>query len=125
MRSVRTVATAAVGLALLAVGTGMNSPAKPDDEPAYWRELSRLNTADKSRALEYARKGDTWYGATGGTAEARQAMIVTVLVDLGKMDEARREARAFMTAHPGSSYLPLVQGVTGIHPRPHGPRSNP
>jgi hypothetical protein len=48
-------------------------------------------------------------------------MIITLLVDLGRMDEARERALAFIKAYPKSSYRPLIQGKTGIHPRPYGP----
>lgn len=94
---------------------------KPNSEDDYLRELTRLNAVDKALALTYAKKGDEWYSSTGKAAEARKAMAITVLVDIGNMDEARRLTYAFIDAYPGSSYLPLVQGVTGIHPRPGRP----
>ena len=114
-------------LGVLCVGavslvTGMQSGSKPDSEPEYFRELSRLNAVDKPRALAFARQGNAWYGSAGENAAARQAMAITLLVELGNMEEARRETRAFIAAHPESSYRPLVQGVTGIHPRPSKPR---
>ncbi len=96
-------------------------PQKPDNESDYLRELSRLHTVDKSRALAFARQGDIWYSSTGALAEARHAMVVTLLVDLGDMSSARQVTRALIAASPRSPYLPLVEGVTGIHPRPHGP----
>jgi hypothetical protein len=114
-----------VALGLLAFATGMTAGSKPANEEAYWHELSRLNTADKAGALVLAMKGDDWYPGTGPNAEARKAMVITLLVDLGRIEEARNRTRAFMARFPRSQYLPLVQGVTGIHPRPHGPRSNP
>jgi hypothetical protein len=48
-------------------------------------------------------------------------MIITLLVDLGRMDEARARVDRFLEAYPNSRYRPLVQGKTGIHPRPSGP----
>jgi len=117
--------TAALGLVVLAslALAGMRGASKPDTEEAYWHELSRLHSVDKAGALAFAKKGDDWYSGTGDSAEARKAMAITLLVDLGKMDEARRETQAFISAFPASAYLPLVEGVTGIHPRPHGPQS--
>lgn len=85
-------------------------------------ELMQLESTDKESALALARRGETWYPSNGRAAEARKALIVTLLADLNRMDEARGLARAFMAAFPGSEYLPLVQGATGIHPRPHGPK---
>jgi hypothetical protein len=118
----RTTALGVVALAAVAL-FGMSTPEKPASEAAYLRELSRLHATDGARALLYARQGDVWYSNTGTAAEARKAMAITLLVDLGKIDQARRETRAFIAAFPDSPYRPLVQGVTGIHPRPHGPQS--
>jgi len=119
----RTAAISIVGLAALVLAA-TGTPGKPVSEEAYVRELSRLHATDEAAALDYAKKGDAWYASTGPLAEARKAMTVTLLVDLGNMDEARRMTRAFIAAFPNSPYLPLVEGVTGIHPRPHGPRSH-
>jgi hypothetical protein len=94
---------------------------KPESERVYMRELARLAQTDKPRALSFAKEGDEWYANSGDTAEARKAMVVTLLVDLGDMEEARELTRRFIAAFPRSPYRPIVQGVTGIHPRPHGP----
>lgn len=96
---------------------------KPASEDEYLHDLARLNLVDKSRALALARKGDEWYPSRGRGAEARKAMAVTLLVDLGHMDEARDETRRFIDAYPDSPYRTLAQGVTGIHPRPRGPEA--
>jgi hypothetical protein len=94
---------------------------RPHSEDQFMHELMQLESTDKEGALALARKGEAWYSNSGKPAEARKAMIVTLLADLNRMDEARSLARAFMAAFPDSEYLPLVQGATGIHPRPHGP----
>jgi hypothetical protein len=90
-------------------------------EDDYLRALDQLNGIDKRRALQLVQKGDEWYSSSGVKAEARKAMGITLLVDLGEMDEARARTRRFIAEHPKSVYRPLVQGVTGIHPRPSGP----
>jgi len=95
------------------------------DEDEYLRELARLNRTDQRRALELVHQGERWYSASGVRAEARQAMGITLLVDLGEMAEARARARRFLAEHPSSRYRPLVQGVTGIHPRPSAPDGGP
>jgi hypothetical protein len=97
----------------------VESPPSPED---FFHELERLQTTDKTRALSLARQGEGWYPPTGELAEARKAMIVTLLVDTGDMTEARQLARRFIDAFPTSDYRPLIQGVTGVHPRPSGPR---
>jgi hypothetical protein len=95
------------------------NPPSPED---FFHELERLQVTDKARALSLARQGEEWYPPTGELAEACKAMIVTLLVDTGGMTEARQLARRFIAAFPSSDYRPLVQGLTGVHPRPSGPR---
>jgi hypothetical protein len=85
-------------------------------------QLAGLNATDKPRALALALSMDDAYPASGANAEARRAMIITLLVDLGRMDEARQRVSRYIEAYPDSPYLPLVEGKTGIHPRPSGPR---
>lgn len=94
---------------------------KPESEELFWKELERLEHEDKPKALAYALAGEDWYGEEGKPAEGRRAKIVTLLVDVGKMDEARARTRIFIEKYPNSSYRRLVQGVTGIHPRPGAP----
>ncbi len=94
---------------------------RPQSERDYWVELEALEREDKQRALAYALAGEDWYGEVGKPAEARRAKIVTLLVDTGNLAEARERTRAFITRYPRSSYRRLVQGVTGIHPRPGAP----
>ncbi len=107
------------------VGPRAGGGEQPESETAFLAQLEELNQTDKPRALDWARRGDHWYGNAGAFAEARQAMQVTLLVDLGRMDEARIEAKTFIAAHPESRYRPLVQGATGIHPRPGRPTLSP
>jgi hypothetical protein len=90
-------------------------------EDDYLRDLEELNHTDKRRALELVEKGEVWYPNSGVRTEARQALGITLLVDLGNMEEARARTRSYIAEHPKSSYRPLVQGVTGIHPRPGAP----
>jgi hypothetical protein len=93
-------------------------PAAPFTESDYLQQLRALNKSDKSAALLLVEQGEQWYRDHGPAAEARRAMRVTLLVDLGRMPEARSFAREFIGKYPESPYRPLVQGVTGIHPRP-------
>ncbi|MBN2196409.1 MAG: hypothetical protein JW751_26595 [Polyangiaceae bacterium] len=89
----------------LAEGSG--PPFGSEDD--YLRELTRLNRTDKRRALDLVRQGEQWYSARGVRAEARQAMGITLLVDVGEMEEARTWTRRSIATHPTSSYRPLVQ----------------
>lgn len=92
------------------------SPYPSEDD--YLRAIEQLNATDKPRALELVQQGEQWYPNSGVRTEAREAMGITLLVDLGEMEEARVRTRRFIAQHPESPYRPLVQGVTGIHPRP-------
>ena len=92
-------------------------PAAPDAEQVL-RELEPLSITDKPLALSRALAADARLSPAGVMAEARRALIVTLMVDTARMPEARERAREFMRRYPKSRYLPLVQGTTGIHPRP-------
>jgi hypothetical protein len=94
----------------------------PLSEEEALREVAHFNVTDKPRALALALGADAAYPSTGVYAEARRAMIITLLVDLNRMEEARQRVYLFLDAYPGSRYVPLVEGKTGIHPRPQGPR---
>lgn len=94
---------------------------QPSTPEEYWQHLEELRRTDKEQALAYALAGDEWYPDSGKPAEARRAMIVTLLVDLGRMSEARERTHAFIKQYPQSPYRRLAQGVTGIHPRPGRP----
>jgi hypothetical protein len=100
------------------------APERPRSEEAFWDELTRLRAIDKAQALKYALLGEQWYGSVGRPAEARGAMIVSLLVDLNRMEEARSRTREFIEAYPNSNYRIMVQGLTGIHPRPSAPAPN-
>ena len=100
--------------------SGESAASLPDADD-YLRKLEMLAQSDKPAALAYARQGEDWYGDNGVRAEARCAMAITLLVDLDRMKDARREVRQFIQTYPESRYRPLVQGVTGIHPRPGAP----
>lgn len=98
-----------------------SEPERPESEEAFLRQLQRLHLTDKAAALELALRGEDWYSDEGPLAEARKAMIVTLLVDLDRMSEARAEVRRFIERYPESPYRPMLQGKTGIHPRPGAP----
>jgi hypothetical protein len=93
-------------------------PAAQLDAEAVLRRLEPLAVHDKPRALQLALEADSTLPTSGVLAEARRALIVTLLVDVDRMPEARARARQFRSEYPSSGYLPLVEGVTGVHPRP-------
>lgn len=96
---------------------------RPASEEEYFQRLDALRSSAPADALAWVERGQEWYGSEGKYAEARTAMQVTLLVDLSRMPEARAITRKFILEHPDSPYRPLMQGVTGIHPRPGPPAS--
>jgi hypothetical protein len=88
------------------------------EEEAVLRQLEPLAVTDKPRALELALAADRRLPESGIMAEARRALIVTLLVDTQRMAEARSRAREFFRLYATSRYVPLVRGVTGLHARP-------
>jgi hypothetical protein len=91
--------------------------AQAQDE-ALLRQLEPLAVTDKPRALELALAADRRLPESGVMAEARRALIVTLLVDTQRMAEARSRARDFFRLYATSRYVPLLRGVTGLHTRP-------
>jgi hypothetical protein len=110
----------AAGVTPITASVGPSPPSTgPSLDPeSLLRELEPLAVTDRPRALALALEADAKLPTAGAFAEARRALIVTLLVDLQRMAEARDRTRAFMQSYPDSRYLPLVQGVTGVHPRP-------
>jgi hypothetical protein len=96
----------------------LQSPLPPPDAEQLLRELEPLSITDKPLALSRALAADARLSPEGVMAEARRALIVTLMVDTERMPEARERAREFIRRYPQSRYRPLVQGTTGIHPRP-------
>jgi hypothetical protein len=107
-----------VAPALVPASIATSSVTAEPKEQRVLRVLEPLAVTDKSRALALALEADETLPASGIFAEARRALIVTLLVDLQRMPEARQRAREFSRSFGESRYLPLVQGVTGVHPRP-------
>ncbi len=103
--------------AVAKASTPAAAPALPDPERLL-RELEPLAVTDKPRALALALAADATLPADGVMAEARRALIVTLMVDTDRMSDARERARAFIRQYPDSPYLPIVKGTTGVHPRP-------
>jgi hypothetical protein len=106
--------TQAVGFS----AASLDSAPRPPEDEALLRQLEPLAVTDKPRALELALAADRRLPADGVMAEARRALIVTLLVDTQRMAEARSRAREFFRLYATSRYVPLVRGVTGLHSRP-------
>jgi len=74
--------------------------------------LAQGNTADAERALAmHARR----YPA-GLLVEEREALAIKTLVDVGRVDDARRRAVRFKERFPSSIFLPAVDETLGAVP---------
>ena len=104
--------------ALVPASITSNGSGNLPDAEALLRQLEPLAVSDKPRALALALEADQRLPDSGVYAEARRALIVTLLVDTERLPEARAWARRFTLNYPDSRYLPLVQGASGVHPRP-------
>ena len=111
------VSTGAAPMRAASFTTASSPPVVQEDE-AVLRQLEPLAVTDKPRALELALAADRRLPESGVMAEARRALIVTLLVDTQRMSEARSRAREFFRLYATSRYVPLVRGVTGLHSRP-------
>ena len=77
-------------------------------------------SADPATRLALAREGNQRYPAGPGASE-RTATIVSALVALDRVPEARTEARQFLEAHPGDPWAKSIESLTGVHAVPVGP----
>jgi len=94
----------------------------PSGEPALMAELRAVVDSDPSRALALAAAAEQAAPASP-LADERAWLKMRALVHLGRIGEARGEARRFFAEHPQSPYGERVARLTGAHPRPRpGPQ---
>jgi outer membrane protein assembly factor BamD (BamD/ComL family) len=74
--------------------------------------LAQGKTADAERAL--AMHGRRY--PAGLLVEEREALAIKTLVDVGRVDEARRRAGRFKERFPSSIFLPAVEETLGAVP---------
>lgn len=94
------------------------APQKPASETALMTALRA--SQDPATRLALAREGNQRYPAGPGASE-RTAALVSALVALDRVPEARAEARQFLEAHPGDPWAKSIESLTGVHAVPTGP----
>jgi hypothetical protein len=89
--------------------------AKPQyDDARLEREMRMLKVAESllrtnpARALKLARQGESEFAGSMFTQE-RQQVLLLALVELGRMDEARRLARPYLKKYPRGPFSDRVR----------------
>lgn len=95
--------------------------AKMADEGELLAEMRAALTADPAQALRLARDAERRFGETRHAAE-RGRVAIEALVRLNDIAEARNQAEPFIRKHRGTDQARYVESLTGVHPRPSGPR---
>lgn len=83
-----------------------------DDEVALLDRAHRALAGEPSRALTLAREHARSF-PTSSLDEERELIVVTALVKLDRVAEARRLVEAFSARRPGSTYLPKMNVLVG------------
>jgi hypothetical protein len=71
-------------------------------------QAKRALSSDPARALAIARDGERQF-AKGVLREERQHVLILALIQLGRLDEARRVAAPYIARHPDSPFAERVQ----------------
>lgn len=92
------------------------NPAQDAAEDRLEREMRMLKVAQAAlrtnpkRALQLARQGEREYGASMFEAE-RQHVLILALVELGRLDEARRVAKPYLAKYPRGPFSARVRSA--------------
>jgi hypothetical protein len=78
-------------------------------------------TANPARALRLAQDAERRFGETPQAAE-RGRIAIEALVRLNDVARARDQAELFVRTYRGTDHARYVERLTGVHPRPSGPR---
>jgi hypothetical protein len=81
-------------------------------ETAHMAELRRLATADPARALAQAEQGGQKF-PRGFFAQEREAISITLLLRLGRSDEARARGERFLARHPQGPAAEQIRRAIG------------
>lgn len=105
--------------------TSEHAPTKPEpvemDEPALMEKLRSELQPHPVAALALADEGENRF-ANSPCAEERRALAIQALINLDRIGAARSRAYEFLARYPDGSYATHVEAMTGVHPRPAGPR---
>jgi hypothetical protein len=73
--------------------------------------LREIAASAPEQAVGLAAESEARFGRDSIYAEERDAIAVTALARMGRADEARARARAFLDRHPNSPFAALVSGA--------------
>lgn len=77
--------------------------------------------ANPAEALRLSREAERRFGDSPQAAERRR-IAIEALVRVNDIAEARNQAEVFVRKYPGTDHARYVENLTGVHPRPSGPR---
>jgi hypothetical protein len=86
----------------------------PQDDARLEREMAmlamsqRVLHSDPARALKLARQGESEFAGSMFTQERRQ-LVLLALVELGRMDEAKRLAKPYLARYPNGPFSDRVR----------------
>jgi hypothetical protein len=86
------------------------------DETALMAQLRAIGQSDPATAIELARQGNAEFPDSPEAAE-RAWFVAKNLVNLGRFDQARAEARSMLERYPGTSWTNDVERHLLTHPR--------
>jgi hypothetical protein len=97
------------------------APTEPQDEASCLATLHDLAAADPPQSLRLARQAVRRFANTPNAPEF-QWNVVKALFNLGRLDEARNEARAMLAKYPNSSFTgDVVHHLLNPPPNPPTP----
>jgi hypothetical protein len=85
------------------------------DETAHLASMRSAAHSDPARALAMAAEGNARF-PKGIFGQEREVIAIQSLAALGRRDEARTRAEAFLARHPKSPFGETLRRVTGIDP---------
>ena len=90
-------------------------------EEALLAQMRAALPPNPAEALRLAREGERRFGDSPRAAERRR-IAIEALVRVNDIAEARNQAEIFVRKYPGTDHARYVENLTGVHPRPSGPR---
>jgi hypothetical protein len=117
-------AALAIAIAALVVISGCKKPAlpakscKPFDEASLMARIHELGSSDPELSLLLAREGNERY-PNSPDAVKRMWVIVKALSELGRSEEARREALIMVQKHPNNNLTGDVRRHVLSNPPTH------
>jgi len=120
-RAPQATAEAAPVIAAPALASSASSVQKPCNEAELMSEMRALGEENSELAIELGREGNARFPNSAAAPE-RARRVVKSLVNLGRFQEARDEARHMLAQYPGSPWSLEVERHLLVNPLDYPPR---